>query len=133
MVRIGEQVPHGSKSVAAWHAPSAWICWGKALPLLLVAGVSRCAPCVDVRVSSRIDCFTAVADACAAVEPARRADAVPAAPRLSLLSGTIRRGPFASHCGPVCFQANVPISKFEKDFYLPYERLSNNVKIVRDR
>ncbi|KAK6025893.1 hypothetical protein OSTOST_08195, partial [Ostertagia ostertagi] len=31
------------------------------------------------------------------------------------------------------WQANVPISKFEKDVYLPYEKLSHNVKIVRDR
>ncbi|VDM55373.1 unnamed protein product [Angiostrongylus costaricensis] len=30
-------------------------------------------------------------------------------------------------------QAKVPISKFEKDVYLPYEKLSQNVKIVRDR
>ena len=29
--------------------------------------------------------------------------------------------------------ANVAISKFEKDKYLPYEKLEKNVKIVKDR
>ncbi|KAK5974078.1 Aconitate hydratase mitochondrial [Trichostrongylus colubriformis] len=31
------------------------------------------------------------------------------------------------------WQANVPMSRFEKGAYLPYEKLANNVKIVRDR
>uniref|UniRef100_A0A8L8KE20 Aconitate hydratase, mitochondrial n=1 Tax=Heligmosomoides polygyrus TaxID=6339 RepID=A0A8L8KE20_HELPZ len=31
------------------------------------------------------------------------------------------------------FQTNVPISKFEQDAFLPYEKLAKNVKIVQDR
>ncbi|WKX99386.1 hypothetical protein Q1695_014345 [Nippostrongylus brasiliensis] len=50
--------------------------------------------------------------------------------RLSRLAGPIRARYL--HVSAV-YQANVPISKFEKDVYLPYEKLSNNVKIVRDR
>ncbi|KAJ1347256.1 aconitate hydratase [Parelaphostrongylus tenuis] len=47
-----------------------------------------------------------------------------------------RLGDFAHirffHSSVSCW-ANVPISKFEKDVYLPYEKISKNVKIVRDR
>ncbi|VDO82147.1 unnamed protein product [Haemonchus placei] len=32
-----------------------------------------------------------------------------------------------------CWQANVPMSKFDKEAYLPYEKLAHNLKIIRDR
>uniref|UniRef100_A0A7I5E9A3 Aconitate hydratase, mitochondrial n=1 Tax=Haemonchus contortus TaxID=6289 RepID=A0A7I5E9A3_HAECO len=50
--------------------------------------------------------------------------------RLSRLAGPMQ---FRCLHMTAYLQANVPISKFEKDVYLPYEKLTQNVKIVRDR
>lgn len=40
---------------------------------------------------------------------------------------------FHVQCGPLAAAAQVAISKFEPDRYLPYEKLNNNLQIVRKR